>query len=179
MLRNRPRAALWAVVALVLVGALPARGPTYRMHGTVHFHAAGMDHDMELHADAVVEPGPGPGDVVIHLASMGNHCRVAARRDAAGALAFRPGQTCVLDIRSPDAQGRIEVRLASGHGLLREEDLSLSIRSELSGTLTVGSGRPTVVLGRTVPGTDSKIPITGEAVAKADGRRDHSRATEQ
>ena len=180
MPRTGPRATWSAVAALALVGAVSAGGATYRMHGTVRFHGPAMEHDMELHADAVVEPGPGPGDVVIHLASMGNRCRVVATLAAAGALAFPPGQACVLDIRSPDARGRIEIRLASGSGRLREEDLSLSFRSELSGTVTVGSGRPMVFLGRTVPGTGSStIPVRGEARATAEGRRDHSRAAEQ
>ncbi len=180
MHRPRRRAALSAFAALALVGAFPASRATYRMHGTVHLHGDALDHDMDLHADAVVEPGTGPGEVVIRLASMGHRCRVVARRDAAGALAFQAGQACVLDIRSPEVQGRIEVRLASGSGRLREGDLSLSLRSELSGTLAVGSGRPVVVLGRTVPGTGaSTIPIRGEAQATAEGRRDHSRAAEQ
>ncbi|HEU4381869.1 MAG TPA: hypothetical protein VFR85_00090 [Anaeromyxobacteraceae bacterium] len=178
--RNRPRAALSIVAVLALVGASPARRATYRMHGTVQIHGTALDRDMELHADAVVEPGPGPDEVVVHLASMGYPCRVVASRDAAGALAFPPGQTCVVHVRSPDAQGRIEIRLASGRGRLREEDLSLSFRSELSGTVTVGSGRPMAVLGRTVPGTGgSEIPVRGEARATAEGRRDHSRAAER
>ena len=180
MRRTRRRAALVAIGALALVGASPRPRATYRMHGTVHLAGAALGRDMELHADAVVEPGAGPGDVVLHLASMGHRCRVFAKRDAAGALAFPPGQTCVLDIRTPDAQGRVEVRLASGRGRLREEDLSLWLRSELSGAVTVGSGRPAVLLGRPVPGTGaSKIPVRGEARAIAEGRRDHSRAAER
>lgn len=180
MPRTRRRAALAAIAALALVGASPSRRATYRMQGTVHFAGAALDRDMELHADAVVEPGAGPGDVVLHLASMGHRCRVVARRDAAGTLAFPPGQACVLDIHSTGAQGRVEVRLASGRGRLREEDLSLSFRSELSGAVMVASGRPKVILGRTVPGTGgSKIPVRGEARATAEGRRDHSRAAEQ
>lgn len=180
MARTRRRAALAAIGALAVVGASPRPRATYRMHGTIHFAGAALARDMELHADAVVEPGAGPGDVVLHLASMGQRCRVVARCDAAGMLAFPPGQACVLDIRSPNAQGRVEVRLASGGGRLREKDLSLSLRSELSGAVTVGSGRPVVVLGRPVPGTGSStIPVHGEARATAEGRRDHSRAAEQ
>ncbi len=180
MPRSRRRAALTAIGALALAGASPWPRATYRMHGTAHFAGAAIGRDMELHADAVVEPGAGPGDVVLHLAAMGHRCRVVARRDAAGTLAFPAGQVCLLDIRSPDAQGRVEARLAWGRGRLTEEDLSLSLRSELSGAVTVASGRPAVVLGRQVPGTGgSTIPIRGEARATARGRRDHSRAAER
>ncbi len=180
MVRIRRRVALAAIAALALVGASPSRRAIYRMQGTVHVASTAFDRDMELHADAVVEPGPGPGDVVLHLASMGYQCRVVARRDAAGTLAFPPGQVCVLDIRSPEAQGRVQVRLTSGRGRLREEDLSLSFRSELSGAVTVGSGPPIIVLGRTVPGTGGvEIPVRGEARATAEGRRDRSRAAQQ
>ncbi len=180
MPRTRRRAALAAIGALALAGASPWPRATYRMHGTVHFSGAALGRDVELHADAVVEPAAGPGQVVLHLAAMGYRCRLVARRDAAGALVFPPGQTCALDIRSPDVQGRVEVRLESGQGRLREEDLWLSLRSELSGAVAVGSGRPIVVIGRPVPGTGgSKMAIRGEARATAQGGRDHSRAAER
>lgn len=168
------------MAALVLVGASPSRRATYRMHGAVHVAGAALVRDMELHADAVVEPGAGTGEVLLHLAAVGHRCKLVARRDAAGSLTFPPGQVCVLEIRSSEAQGRVEVHLASGSGRQREEDLSLSFRSELSGAVRVGSGWPAAVLGLTAPGTgDSKIPIGGEAQATAEGRRDHSRAAER
>ncbi len=180
MARIRHRVPLAAIAALALVGAAPSRREIYRLHGTVHIASTPFDRDMELHADAVVEPGPGQRDVVLHLASMGYRCRFVATRDAAGTLAFPPGQACVLEIRSPEARGRVQVRLTSGRGRLREEDLSVAFTSELSGAVTVSAGSPLIVFGRTVPGTrGAEIPVRGEARAIAEGRRDHSRAAEQ
>ena len=182
-MRRSPRLAL-AALALALVAAAPSASSsppaTYRMKGTLVVAGTALDREMELRADAVAEPGPGPGDVVLRLGSQGYECRLAARRDHDGALAFAPGQVCVLDIRSPDANGRVEVRLKSGRGRLREEDLSLALASDVSGALTIGSGQPIQVLGRTVPGTGgAEIPVRGEARATAEGRRDRSRAAER
>jgi hypothetical protein len=173
-----------ALAALALVaaiaGASPSAPPTYRMRGTLRVAGTALDRDMELHADARVEPGPAPGEVTLRLGSQGHECRFAAKRDHVGALVFAAGQVCILDIRSPEANGRVEVRLRSGRGLLREEDLSLDLSSDVSGALTIGSGPPIQVLGQTVPGTGSaEIPVRGEARASAEGRRDRSRAAER
>jgi hypothetical protein len=171
---------LAAIAGLALAGAAPSRREIYRLHGTVHVVSTALDRDTELHADAVVQPGPGRRDVVLHLASMGYHCRVVATRDSAGTLAFPPGQECVLEISSPEARGRVQVRLTSGRGRLREEDLSVAFTSELSGAVTVGSAPPLLVLRPKVPGTGGvQIAVRGEARVIADGRRDHSRAAEQ
>jgi hypothetical protein len=179
MARILHRVQLAAIAGLALVGAAPSRREIYRLHGTVHVASSVLDRDMELHADAVVQPGSRQRDVVLHLASMGYHCRVVAARDAAGTLAFPPGQECVVEISSPEARGRVQVRLTSGRGRLREEELSLAFTSELSGAVTVGSALPLIVLGRRVPGSGgAQIPVHGEARVMADGRRDHSRASE-
>ena len=174
--RARPVLALLALAA----GTPSASSSTpakYLVRGTLKVAGTALDREMELRADAWVEPGAGPGDLVLRLASLGHECRLAATRDRAGVLVFAPGQVCILDVRSPEANGCVEVRLRSGRGRLSEEDLSLALSSDVSGTLTVGSGPPIQVLGRTVPGTGgTEVPLRGEARATAEGRRDRSRA---
>ena len=150
------------------------------MQGTVHVTGSGLDRDIDLHADAVVEPGPGPAEVILKIAAQDHDCRLVARRDAGGALAFAPGQSCAIDVRSPDTTGHVEATLTSGSGRIREEGLSLALAARISGALTVGAGPPLVVLGQTVPGTGgTQIPVKGEARATAEGRRDRSRAAER
>lgn len=176
--RARPVLALLALVAGTPSASYSAPAK-YLMKGTLEVAGTAVDREEELRADAWVEPGAGPGDLVLRLAFQGHECRLAATRDRAGLLSFAPGQTCVLDIRSPEANGRVEVRLRSGRGRLSEDDLSLVLSSDVSGALTIGSA-PIQVLGRTVPGTGgTEVPLRGEARATAEGRRDRSRAAER
>ena len=88
------RARLATLAALALLAAPAASQPSgrarYLMQGTVHVTGSGLDRDIDLHADAVVEPGSGPAEVVLKIAAQDHDCRLVARRDAGGALAFAP-----------------------------------------------------------------------------------------
>jgi hypothetical protein len=185
MNRRRALAALATVALLGAAGQSPAariRG-TYRMQGFAHIATRpAIDREVELHADAILEPGARPDDVRAHLAARGHACDLLARIGRAGALGFEAGQRCMIDIDDPDARGRIEARLGSGRGQLQGERLTLELSWELSGTLSL---RTTTRVH--VPGTGVEIPETwtpavrvrGEARATAEGKRDESRATER
>lgn len=174
------RATVAALALLAGPSASPSPPAKYLVKGTLELDGAVLDRDMELRADVWVERGAAPGELVLRLVSQGHECRLAATRDRAGALAFAPGQACVLDIRSPEANGRVEVRLRSGRGRLSEDELSLALSSAVSGALILGPGPPVRVLGLVVPGTGgTEVPVRGEARATAEGRRDRSRAAER
>ncbi len=167
-----PRDALAVLATVALLGAadrLPAariRG-TYRMQGVAHVAALpAIERDVELHADAILEPGARAGEVRAHFAAQGHVCDLLARIDLAGALWFEAGQRCTIDVDYPDARGRIEARLGSGHGRLQGDRLALELSWELSGILSLGTTTPAV-------------RVRGEARATAEGKRDESRATER
>ncbi len=178
-----------AAGALALAAALAGAGSagsavrgTYRLQGTAHVAARpALEEDVEIHADAILRPGPGPRDVRARLAMEGQSCDLAATLGEGGALVFAKGQRCVLDLRGPDARGRIEARLRSGDGRIRDGALELAMAWELGGTLSVRTTSRMQVLGREVDLPETwtpEVPVRGEARATAEGRRDRSRAAQ-
>jgi hypothetical protein len=196
--RPRPHVShvTWARLAAALLGALAALQPvglgriaaadapspgglrgTYRLHGTARVAATPLpERDLELHADALLEPGSSPRQVRIRVAAEGYACDLVARLDDAGALAFEPGQRCLVALASPGARGRVEATLRSGRGQLADDHLALELACDLAGSVSLkaGGGR---VLGAEVPATwMPPVPVQGEARAAAEGDRDRSRA---
>ena len=149
-------------------------GGTYRLHGTAHIAASPLPRrTVELHADAVLTPGPAPRRVRAHLAAEGYACDLVASLSDDGALVFEDGQRCAVVIQSPDARGHLEARVRSGRGQLRGDHLELDLSCELTGAVRLGG----TMLGADVPGTwVPEVPVRGNARAAAEGDRDRSRA---
>ncbi len=155
---------------------------TYRLRGTAHVAAApALEDEIEVHADAVLRPGKGPRDVRALLMTEGQTCEVGAKLGEGGALSFDEGQRCVLDLRSPTTRGRIEARLRSGSGRIRDGVLALQMEFGLEGAVSMRTASRVEVLGREVdlPATwTPQVPVHGDARATAEGRRDGSRAAQ-
>lgn len=181
--------ALLAITALALAGASPAapepspaaqvRG-LYRVHGTMRI-AAGppLDRSSEAHADVTLEPGAGPRDLRVRVASQGYACDLAGRLAEDGALDLAPGQRCTLELRPPDARGRVEGTLRSGRGRVRDDRIELDLTADVSGTVSLHAGGRVQVLGKRVDlpeGWTPATPVHGEAQASVQGSRDRSRA---
>ena len=71
--------------------------------------------------------------MVALVCSMGHVCDLTARLADDGTLTFAPGQVCLFELDSPEAAGRIESRLQSGHGLVTAGTLVLDMAWQLSG----------------------------------------------
>jgi hypothetical protein len=181
--RARVAAALAIALAAAPARPVPAgvRG-TYRLQGRAMIEASPFPaRDEEIHADAVLSPGAGAGQVRIRLAGQGFACELLATVDAAGGLALAAGQRCTADLRSEETEGRVEARLLSGVGRVSEEALSLDLAFALSGSVRVRSGGGLDALGQalSLPGADGEpVPIHGRARGRAEGRRDRSRAAD-
>jgi hypothetical protein len=176
-------AAVVLVTALVGAAPLPRResvSGTYRLQGTARVVATPVfDGDLEVHADAVLEPGARPREIRARLASEGYRCDLVASLAEGSALSFASGQRCVLDVRSEDARGRVEARLASGSGRVHEGRLALELAWEISGALSVRTASKVQLLGRDVELPSAwtpEAPLKGDARVTADGWRDESRA---
>jgi hypothetical protein len=176
-----PALRLLAAAAAAAVATAPSAAPdrrgTYRVHGTARLTTGSLllDREVAVHADAVLRPGAGPRDVVARIRAEGGACDLEARVDDAGALAFRPGQRCVVDLASRDVRGRLDVALRRGEGRVGPERLDLALMLAVSGKVAVRAA-PSGLLG---PGeTWTEIPVDGDVDARAGGRRDRSRAAE-
>ena len=180
----RAVAVSFALAAITARGGEIDRSGIYRLQGRARVAAQPlMNRDVDVNADAVLQPGPGPSDVRARLAAEGYACDLLARIDGDGALAFPEGQRCDLEVRSPDARGHLEATLRSGRGQLRNgEELELELAWEVAGRLSVRADRAIEVLGTRVdvPATWMlEAPVRGNARATVSGRRDRSRAAER
>jgi len=181
-----PREALAAVLGVVVVAATPAAAPPADVHGTYRLVGlATVDarpfpaRQDEVRADAVLSPGSRAGQVRIHLVGQGVVCELDASLDAAGGLALAQGQRCAADLATEETEGRVEARLVSGMGRLRDEVLELELAFALSGTVRLRAGGTLDALGKalSLPGAGGDpVPVRGQARGRAEGRRDRSRA---
>jgi hypothetical protein len=182
-----------ALLALAVARAFAAGGPSaptqspaaqvrglYRVHGTMRVAAGQMlDGASEVHADVTLEPGGGPLEVRVRVASQGYACDLVGRLADDGALDLAAGQRCTLDLRPPDARGRVEGTLRPSRGRVREDQLELELAADVSGTLSLRTGGRVEVLGNAVDlpeGWTPMTPVRGEARATVQGTRDRSRA---
>ena len=114
------------------------------------------------------------------LAAEGQRCELSARLGDGGTLALDAGQQCALALDGPDARGRVTARLRSGRGRIGAGRLALDLAWDVSGRVAVrtGGGRYEV-LGNTVDVPAAwapEVPVSGQASAAVEGRRDDSRA---
>jgi hypothetical protein len=182
------RPALAAALAPLLLVAGPAAARpddvhgTYRLQGRARVDARPFPaSEEEVHADAVVSPGPRAGEVRIRLAGEGFTCDLSASRDATGTLALAQGQRCTADLHSDETEGSVEARLVSGTGRLRPDVLELELAFALSGSVRFRDGGSLEVLGKafSLPGSvRDPAPVRGEASGRAQGRRDRSQAAQ-
>jgi hypothetical protein len=90
--------------------------------------------------------------------------------DGAGAIAFAPGQRCPVEVKQPEARGRVEARLRDGGGRLDGAELALSLSFELEGGLSTRIGQVGLL---DMPGVWSpEVPVRGSVEASGTGRRD-------
>ncbi len=187
MLRPPPTSAALLAAVLLLPGAGDAgalspadvRG-TYRLQGTARMDVRPFPaRDEELHADAELAPGAATGELRVRLSGEGLTCELVATLSADGALAFAPGQRCPAELRGGEAEGKVEGWLLAGSGRVRKELLTLELSFSLAGAVRLRAGGTLDALGGllALPGAGgSDLPVRGEVHARAQGRRDRSRA---
>lgn len=151
---------------------------TYRMQATVRLAPGALPaQDVEARGDAVLEPGSGPGLVRARLAARGQRCVLEAKLAPGGDLTFAPGQRCRVVLDDADAKGTVDATLGSGGGRARDGLLTLDLAFRIEGAVALRSGSLELLgaaFGR--PGLAAEVPVSGEARARAEGRRDESRA---
>ncbi|MBS1109126.1 MAG: hypothetical protein H6Q88_1118 [Anaeromyxobacteraceae bacterium] len=116
-----------------------------------------------------------PGHVSVRLESRGYSCVLDAARSRSGDLAFSTPASCPVDVRRPDARGRIDAQLRSGHGKVRDGWLTLDLRFDVSGTISTRVSGRTFTLFQskfTVPeGWTPAVPIRGTVTSGGSGAR--------
>lgn len=166
---------------LLAAAAAPARNVwgTYRLAGSARVAASPLpEREVDLHADAVLSPGAREGELRVRLAAEGASCALTALLAPGGALAFAPGQTCSVELRSPEAEGRVQARLTAGSGRARDGLLFLDLAFSLSGALRIRAAEDALGALLGAPGGgEAAVPVRGEARGSAQGHRDESRAT--
>jgi hypothetical protein len=173
------------VFALLLAGRAfgadrapdPVAG-TYRMAGTVRVASSTLPaRDMEARGDATLERGG--GEVVrARLAARGQRCLLEGRLAAGGALTFAPGQLCRVVLDDEETKGTVDAKLERGAGRVSAGVLALELAFRIDGALRL---RPASlqVLGTALGSPGGWLPemqVKGDANARAEGRRDESRA---
>ena len=162
-----------AFLAIALAAHPAVAGPvvaaasgTYRLHGAARMNAGPiLPSEVEVRADVILRPGAGERSMVALVRSMGHVCDLTARLADDGTLTFAPGQVCLFQLDSPEAEGRVESRLQSGHGLVTAGTLVLDMAWQLSGSVRPSPWSPL-------------IPLHGTARTSGKGWRDNSRAAE-
>ena len=159
-----------------------AAAGTYRLAGAAHIEAAPFPaRDEEVHADAVLSPGPAPHSVQVSLAVDTFRCELRAALDAAGGLTLAAGQRCPVEL-SEFGEGHAEATLRSGSGTVRGGALALRVLFSLSGRVRLRAGGALDAVGAvlSLPGTGGRwTDVSGELRGQAAGQRDASRAAEE
>jgi hypothetical protein len=150
---------------------------TYRMAGTVRLAPGALPaRELDARGDAVLERGA-KGVLRARLAARGQRCDLEGRLAAGGALSFAPGQVCRVVLDGEEARGTVEATLERGSGRAAAGLLAVDLTFKLDGAVRL---RPASfeVLGAAFGGGGwlPEMPVKGDASARAEGRRDESRA---
>lgn len=150
---------------------------TYRMAGTVRLAPGALPaRELDARGDAVLVRGAG-GVLRARLAARGQRCDLEGQLGAGGGLSFAPGQVCRVVLDGEEARGTVEATLERGSGRAAAGLLALDLTFKLDGAVRL---RPASleVLGAAFKngGWLPEMPVNGDASARAEGRRDESRA---
>jgi len=146
-----------------------------RAHVQVSPFSAG-DHPVDMRV--TVERAPSPGGVSLRLESRGHVCVLGASRSGSGVLELRTPASCIVEVSEPDARGRVNAQLRSGHGTLRGGRLTLVLRFDVGGDIAARVARTTFTLLQaefTVPeGWTPALPVSGTITGTGSGARERS-----
>ena len=125
-----------------------------------------------------LERGFTPGHVSVRLESRGYACVLDASRSRGGDLVFSLPASCPVNVRQPEARGRVDARLQSGRGTVRDGWLTLELRFDVAGSISTRVARRTYTLFQaefTVPeGWTPAVPVRGTVTTAGSGARQRS-----
>ncbi|MBK9516885.1 MAG: hypothetical protein IPO09_05905 [Anaeromyxobacter sp.] len=170
--------AAWGFAVLAApatAAALPPQSPatvqgTYRVRAVATLAGVPLVRELELRADVLLAPGSGGREVRARLASRGQACALTALVAADGTLGFTAGERCTIALDEPGTRGAVVATVRTGRGRVADRRLVLELRLGLEGAVHLATGQ--------IPGLggETDLPVSGEAVVRAEGRRDDSRA---
>jgi len=168
--------AAWVIVSALAADAQDAGFGTYRLVGHARVQVSPFPmQDQPGDVKATVEPTGEAGRVSVRLESQGYTCVLTASRTKGSALEFSTPAHCAVDVREPDARGRVDARLRSGHGSLRDGRLALELVFDVSGNVATRMARPRLNLfgaDVVVPeGWTPAVPVSGTVSSSASGQR--------
>jgi hypothetical protein len=156
-----------------------ALAAVFVLTGSAHVQVAPFppgDHPGEMRV--IVDQARTPGHVSVRLESRGYSCVLDASRSGGGALEFTTPATCPVDVARPDARGRIDARLRSGRGTVRDDRLTLDLQFDVNGRIATRIPRTSfTVLGTefVVPeGWTPAAPVRGTVTSSGSGTRQKS-----
>ncbi len=170
-----------ATAASAAVPARPADGVlgAYVLNGTAKVRVTPFPaREQQGEVRATLEPGRTPGHLSVRLESRGYSCVLDASRSRSGDLVFTTPASCAADVRETDARGRIDARLQSGWGTVRDGRLTLDLRFDVNGKISTRVARRTFTVFQaefTVPGGwTPSVPVRGTVTSGGSGARQRS-----
>jgi hypothetical protein len=144
--------------------------------GNAHVQVAPFpagDHPGEMRV--TLDESRTPGHVSVRVESRGYSCVLDASRSGSGSLEFSTPATCPVEVSRPDARGRIDARLRSGRGTVRDGRLTLELQFDVSGRIATRYSRTRfMVLGTEVvvpEGWTPAAPVRGTVTSSGSGTR--------
>ena len=151
----------------------------YLLTGKAHVQVSPFpvrDHPGDMRV--TVERATTPGRVSLRLDSRGHICVLGASRSRSGVLELSTPSSCIVEVREPDARGRVTAQLRSGRGTLRGGRLTLDLRFDVGGNIATRVARTTFTLLQaefTVPeGWTPALPVSGTITSIGSGARQAS-----
>lgn len=109
------------------------------------------------------------------LETEGRECSLPGSIGRDGSLDLSPQARCEVELREPDARGRVDARLRSGHGTVRDGRLTLDLVFDVSGEIATHVARTRITwLGADVvvpEGWMPAVPVSGVVSTRATGGR--------
>jgi hypothetical protein len=171
--------ACWVAATASQASAADDVHGVYLLVGKAHVQVSPFpvrDHPWDMRV--TVERAPAPGRVSLRLESRGHACVLGATRSGSGVLTLSTPASCIVEVREPDARGRVNAQLRSGIGTLRGGRLTLELRFDVGGNIATRVARTTFTLLQaefTVPeGWTPALPITGTITSTGSGARQGS-----
>lgn len=147
---------------------------TYRVRGRADVQVSPFP-SSEQPGDMTVTLGRSrtPGRVAVGIEARGYACALEADRSPSGVLELVTPATCALEFRETDARGRVDARLRSGRGVVRDGRLSLELRFDVSGKVSTRVPRTRFTLLETeftMPESwTPSVPLRGSVLTKGNG----------
>jgi len=148
----------------------------YLLRGSAHVQVTPFPaRDYPGTMEATLVQAGAPGRLSVRLESHGLACVLAVSRSERGVLTFPMPSRCVVEVEQPNARGRVDASLRSGHGTVEDGHLTLDLAFDVTGSISTRIPKSRFKLldvEVTVPeGWTPAVPINGLVASSGSGGR--------